>query len=47
MNLIDELYALHTGLTIEQVHDDMERDRFFTAQQAVEYGLIDRVITSH
>ena len=44
---IDELYALHTGLTIEQVHDDMERDRFFTAEQSVEYGLIDRVITSH
>ena len=44
---IDELYALHTGLTIEQVHDDMERDRFFTAEQSVEYGLIDRVVTSH
>ena len=33
--------------TIEQVHDDMERDRFFTAEQAVEYGLIDRVISAH
>ena len=44
---IDELYAKHTGRTIEQVHQDMERDRFFTAEQAVEYGLIDRVISSH
>ena len=44
---IDELYALHTGLTIEQVHEDMERDRFFTAEQAVEYGLIDKVVSSH
>ena len=44
---IDELYAQHTGLTIEQVHEDMERDRFFTAEQAVKYGLIDRVLTSH
>ena len=44
---IDELYAQHTGLTIEQVHEDMERDRFFTADQAVEYGLIDRILTSH
>ena len=44
---IDELYAHHTGLTIDQVHEDMERDRFFTAEQAVEYGLIDRVLTSH
>ena len=43
----DEIYARHTGQTEEQVHLDMERDRFFTAQQAVEYGLIDRVISSH
>jgi len=44
---IDELYARHTGQPLEQVHSDMERDRFFTAEQAVEYGLIDRVIDSH
>ena len=44
---IDEIYALHTGQTLEQVHDDMERDRFFTAEQGVEYGLIDRVIEHH
>ena len=44
---IDELYAHHTGLTIDQVHEDMERDRFFTAEQAVEYGLTVRVLTSH
>lgn len=44
---IDELYAYHTGRTVEEVHADMERDRFFTAEQAAEYGLIDRVISSH
>ena len=44
---IDEIYAKHTGQPIEQVHTDMERDRFFKADQAVEYGLIDRVITAH
>jgi ATP-dependent Clp protease, protease subunit len=44
---IDEIYALHTGQTLEQVHQDMERDRFFTAEEAVEYGLIDRVIEHH
>ncbi|MCP9490176.1 MAG: ATP-dependent Clp protease proteolytic subunit [Solirubrobacteraceae bacterium MAG38_C4-C5] len=44
---IDEIYAQHTGQPEEQVHDDMERDRFFTADQAAEYGLIDRVIHSH
>ena len=39
--------ASHTGQEVEQVHDDLERDRFFTAEQAVEYGLIDRVIAEH
>ena len=41
---IDEIYARHTGQPEEQVHVDMERDRFFKADQAAEYGLIDRVI---
>jgi ATP-dependent Clp protease protease subunit len=44
---IDQIYADHTGRPLEQVHDDMERDRFFTADEASEYGLIDRVIESH
>jgi ATP-dependent Clp protease protease subunit len=44
---IDEIYAHHTGQPEEQVNRDMERDRFFTAQQSVEYGLIDRVIDHH
>ena len=44
---IDEIYARHTGQSEEQVHRDMERDRFFKADQAAEYGLIDRVIESH
>jgi ATP-dependent Clp protease protease subunit len=43
---VDEIYAEHTGQPIEQVHDDMERDRFFTAEEAVEYGLVDRVLES-
>jgi ATP-dependent Clp protease protease subunit len=44
---IDEIYAKHTGAPVEQVHDDMERDRFFKADEAVEYGLIDKVIDKH
>jgi ATP-dependent Clp protease protease subunit len=40
----DEIYAHHTGQTVEQVHEDMERDRYMTPEQAVEYGLVDRVI---
>jgi ATP-dependent Clp protease, protease subunit len=43
----DEIYAHHTGQSEEQVHKDMERDRFFKADEAVEYGLIDRVIDKH
>jgi ATP-dependent Clp protease protease subunit len=41
---LDRVYAKHTGQPVGQVHDDMERDRFFTAEQALEYGLIDRVL---
>ena len=44
---IDEIYAHHTGRSVEQVHTDMERDRFFGPEQAAEYGLIDRVIERH
>jgi ATP-dependent Clp protease, protease subunit len=44
---IDEIYAHHTGRPVEDVHHDMERDRFFTPEQAAEYGLIDRVIEHH
>jgi ATP-dependent Clp protease protease subunit len=44
---LDEIYAHHTGQSVERVHDDMERDRYFTADQALNYGLIDRVISSH
>jgi ATP-dependent Clp protease protease subunit len=43
----DEIYAHHTGQPLEQVHTDMERDRFFKADEAVEYGLIDRVLDHH
>jgi ATP-dependent Clp protease protease subunit len=44
---IDEIYAAHSGRPVEEVHTDMERDRFFKADEAVEYGLIDRVIYEH
>jgi ATP-dependent Clp protease protease subunit len=44
---IDEIYAHHTGQPLEQVHKDMERDRFFKPEEAAEYGLIDRVIAKH
>jgi ATP-dependent Clp protease protease subunit len=44
---IDEIYAKHTGQPLEQVHTDMLRDRFFKPEEAVEYGLIDKVISTH
>jgi ATP-dependent Clp protease protease subunit len=44
---VDAIYAEASGQSIRQVHADMERDRFFDAEQAREYGLIDRVISSH
>jgi ATP-dependent Clp protease protease subunit len=37
--------AFHTGQTVEQIEADSERDRWFTAEQAREYGIIDRVIS--
>jgi ATP-dependent Clp protease, protease subunit len=41
---IDEIYAEHTRRPIEEVHRDMERDRFFAPEEAKDYGLIDRVL---
>jgi ATP-dependent Clp protease protease subunit len=41
---IDEIYAKHTNQSIERVHADMERDRFFTGEEALAYGLVDRVL---
>ncbi len=40
----EEIYAEHTGQPVEQLHADMERDRFFSAAEAVDYGLVDRVV---
>ena len=41
-----ELIAEHTGQTFEQITKDSDRDRWFTAQQAKEYGIVDQVIES-
>jgi ATP-dependent Clp protease protease subunit len=40
----EEIYARHTGQSVERIHDDAERDRFFSADEAVEYGLVDSII---
>jgi ATP-dependent Clp protease protease subunit len=41
--LMAERTAHHTGQTVEQVQEDSERDRWFTAEQAKDYGIIDHV----
>jgi ATP-dependent Clp protease protease subunit len=42
---LEEIMSKHTGKGIEQVRTDMDRDYFMTSEEAVEYGIIDRVIT--
>lgn len=44
--LMAELIAGHTGQTVEQVQADSDRDRWFTAEEAKEYGIVDHVITT-
>ncbi len=41
-----ERIAMHTGQTVEQIEIDSDRDRWFTADEAKDYGLVDRVIRS-
>ena len=40
---LEDIFVEHTGRERDQVHEDMERDRFFTSAQAAEYGLIDTI----
>jgi ATP-dependent Clp protease, protease subunit len=41
-----DLTAFHTGQTVEQITRDSDRDRWFSAEEAKEYGLVDEVIAS-
>jgi ATP-dependent Clp protease, protease subunit len=41
-----EIIAHHSGKSLEQVLRDIDRDRFMTAEEALEYGLIDRILAS-
>jgi ATP-dependent Clp protease protease subunit len=45
-SMLEEMLALHSNQTVEQVREDIERDKILTAHQAVEYGLVDSVIES-
>ena len=43
---LTEIYHKHTGQTFEKLQADMERDKFMTAEEAVAYGLADRIVTA-
>jgi ATP-dependent Clp protease, protease subunit len=42
---VEEIYAHHTGKPVEEISEALERDRFFTPEQAAEFGLVDRVMS--
>ncbi len=42
---MNELFSKHTGRAVEQIERDMDRDRFMSAEEAREYGLIDNVLS--
>jgi ATP-dependent Clp protease protease subunit len=42
--MLAERIAFHTGQTLEKIEADSDRDRWFTAQESLEYGFIDAVI---
>ncbi len=44
---LDEIIAKHTGKDVDDVNRDTERDNFMSAEQAKDYGIVDRVIESH
>ena len=44
--MLNELLAEHTGQKVERIKKDTERDNFMTAEEALEYGLIDKIIRS-
>ena len=43
---INQLQAEHSGQSVEQVERDSDRDRWFTPEEALEYGLVDHVVAS-
>ncbi|MGB3537188.1 MAG: ATP-dependent Clp protease proteolytic subunit [Mesorhizobium sp.] len=43
---LNEIYVRHTGKDYDTIHNAMERDNFLTTEQALELGLIDKVLTS-
>jgi ATP-dependent Clp protease protease subunit len=42
--VLNKLLGKHTGHTVEQVQEDSERDYYMSAEEAVEYGVVDEII---
>ncbi|MDQ2973146.1 MAG: ATP-dependent Clp protease proteolytic subunit [bacterium] len=42
--LLEEIMAKNTGQKLSQIHNDMERDRWMTAEESVNYGIVDKII---
>ena len=42
---VEEIYAHHSGRPVEEISEALERDRFFTPEQAADFGLVDRVMS--
>jgi ATP-dependent Clp protease protease subunit len=42
---LEKILARHTGQPVEKVRRDIERDKIFTAEEAVAYGIVDNVLT--
>ena len=43
---LEETLSKHSSRTVEQVHEDIDRDKILSAQEALEFGLVDQVLTS-
>ncbi len=43
---LNQMYADHTGQPIEVINDAMERDKFMSPEEALKFGLVDKIITS-
>ncbi|WP_244835270.1 ATP-dependent Clp endopeptidase proteolytic subunit ClpP [Clostridium sp. BJN0001] len=44
---LNEILSKNTGKSLDKIKSDVERDNFMTAEEAKEYGLVDKVITAH
>lgn len=45
--VLNEIFVKHTGRAFEQIEKDTDRDFYLSAEQAIEYGLVDKIVTRH